>query len=330
VAKIDTQEKTTEGIKMKLQIITPDSHEHWLSLRKPNLNSTEISALFDCNPYLSKFELWHQKKTQDFAPFEETERMMWGGLLEPVIAKRAAKELNRLEVPMKDYYFIPELRIGSSFDFYTTNLDGDKDIKHLMEIKNVDSLIYRKNWIEEDGKIEAPPHIEIQVQAQMLVSGIDTCDLCIMVGGNQLKITERKANKAMQDRILEECASFWKSIDENKMPEVDYNRDSTFLIDLYGTAEDDKVLAVEDSDSRDLIKEQVIAYQTAKTKIKELELSADIAKAKILEMIGDASKVTSEDFTISCGNVDPTEVKAFVKKGFRNFRITAKKKKDEN
>lgn len=332
---------------MKRQVTPPTSKAHWLEMRKKNLNSTEVSALFGCNPYLSEFELWHQKKDQSLPPFEENERMVWGTLLEPAIAERAALKMNWMHRPMKDYYEIPELRLGSSFDFRIVEKNLEKstpqrvwlDTKATMEIKNVDYMIFHKNWIVEEAdadedyndsaycEIEAPPHIEIQVQVQMIVSGLPKCYLCVLVGGNDLKIIEKNANPEMQKLILDRCAEFWKSIDNNQPPDIDYQRDASFLIDLYGTADDDSVIALSEHPQADVIKDLVEGYINARENITGHKEKMKTYKAQILELIGEIAKVKGDEWSISAGNIDPTEIKAHVKKGYRNFKITKKSKK---
>ncbi len=198
-------------------------------------------------------------------------------------------------------------------------------------------MIFHKTWVSEDdedgnSEIEAPPHIEIQVQVQMLVSGLKKVYLCVLVGGNDLKIVEREANPEMQEIILARCAEFWKSIDENCQPAIDYNKDSSFLISLYGTADADKAISVDDLDDaqREKLISTVTNYIEIREKMKALDEQKDSCKAQILEVIGDAAKIKGDEWSISAGNIDPAELKAHVKKGYRNFKVTKKTKKATN
>ena len=47
----------------------------------------------------------------------------------------------------------------------------------------------------DDGLIEAPLHIEFQVQHQLLVSGYQTAYIAVLVGGNTLKLIKRERNE---------------------------------------------------------------------------------------------------------------------------------------
>lgn len=310
--------------------VTPDNKEHWLQMRSQNLNSTEISCLFGCNPYMTEFELWHNKKNPTTQQIESNERMEWGNALESAIAHEAARRMGWKIKPFKDYLYLPESRLGSSYDFI--HEPNDQGIcSTLQEIKNVDSIAYAKNWIEHSGPdstglfdIEAPLHIELQIQHQMLVSGMSYAYLCALVGGNSLKIAYRCINMHIQEAILRKAEQFWISIDENKPPKIDYEKDSSFIIDLYSNASKGKSIV-----APPLLDELVAGYNTVSSAIKDLEIQKEMFKAKILEQIEDADKVKGDTYTISAGMVAETQV-SFTRKSFRNFKITNKKQGEQN
>jgi len=121
------------------RIVTPfESREKWLDLRQHNINSTESPCLFGASPYGTKYELYFQKKDQIRIDIEETERMRIGSKLEAAIAELAAEEHGFKIRPKKEYISIPELKMGSSFDYEAIAEDGTP--LALAECKNVDSL----------------------------------------------------------------------------------------------------------------------------------------------------------------------------------------------
>ena len=97
--------------------ILPENEEAWLEMRLLDVTSTEISALFGCCPYLSKWELWHNKKDRTSNEFKENKRMKWGNRLEPAIAYGVAEDLGVKIKPMNEYIRLTDIRAGSSFDF---------------------------------------------------------------------------------------------------------------------------------------------------------------------------------------------------------------------
>jgi putative phage-type endonuclease len=303
---------------MALKITTPRDKQHWLELRSKNINSTEVSSLFGVNPYCTEFELWHQKKTGNIVEIEENDRMFIGSGLETAIANMAAKKMGWLIQPMKDYFEHTNYKIGASFDFNITGVTGT-----VLEIKNVDYLIYRDKWIENSPEdIEAPPHIELQVQTQMLVSGLSEAYLAVLVGGNDLKILHRKANKNVQDAILEAVEEFWK---RETAPKIDFQRDAEFVASLHNHAEPNTVM----KDPSEVIVDLVRAYKLNAEAEKEAQKQKRAIKAELLTLIGTYEKVKGDTFSISAGMRGPVEVAAHTREGFRDFRVFIKGQKDE-
>jgi len=169
-----------------------------------------------------------------------------------------------------------------------------------------------------------PAHIEIQVQHQMLVSGLDLAFVCALVGGNTLKIFKREANKELHTIMLKKSSEFWASVDSNNPPQIDYQRDAEFVIKLNSFAEPNKTMQA-DEKLDDLVKQ----YNATSQSIRNLESVKDSWKAQILEYIKDAEKVKGENYTISAG-ITPEAQISFTRKPFRNFKITNKRTKQED
>lgn len=301
----------------KREWIKPDSRDHWLNMRAHDLTSTDMAALFGISPYLTEFELYHRKKSKRVHLIEENERMKWGSRLEASIADGVADEKGWHDIePLKDYARIAELKIGSSFDYHRS-VEGS-----LIEIKNVDGIQYAKTWIDDGINLEAPPHIELQVQHQMLVSGKTKTYLCALVGGNSLTIIERQYSEAIGSAILKKAEKFWHDVDNNIEPQVNFERDAEFIKELYAHAEPGKIL-----EPTGRVDELAMEYQKVSDQIKVLTTAKDGIKAELLTIIGDAEKVKGLSYSISAGLVGPSEY--MVKRdGYRNFKITFKKSKE--
>ena len=274
---------------MHREIIIPDSEEHWLALRQKDLTSTDIACLFGIG-YWSLFELWHYKASGVKPDFEPNERTEFGLFLQDGIAAKFAKDNNWKIRRMNEYIRLPELRLGASFDFDVNDVD-------LAEIKNVDGLVFKKDWIVNDDKsIEASPKIEIQVQAQMLVSGRERAFICACVGGNRGVKLERTANPAIQEAIKTKADAFWKSIDENNPPEPNFETDAKFIASLYNYAAPGSIISVAGDEE---ILKMVERYREGGELIKAAESRREEIKARLLTLIGEAEKADGGSFTIS-------------------------------
>lgn len=308
-----------------IEIIKPESQEHWLSLRTMDITSTEVASLFGLSPYATYFETWHRKKDATIIKLEENERMRWGSRLQNAIAQGIAEDMEWEIRLMDEYIRDSALRIGASFDFSIEQFTNPEVTdRGLLEIKNVDALIFRDGWsFDEDGDLEAPPHIELQVQHQLMLTGRPVCYIGALVGGNKVELIERRPDAAIASSIKEKVQEFWTSIEENRPPTPDFIRDAEFISQIYNYAEPNKVLdARNDSD----LALWAMEYRRLGDEIKAMDAERDGYKARILTHMQDAEKVLGEDFTISAGVVAEAEIH-YKRKPYRAFRCAWKKTK---
>lgn len=303
----------------------------WLEARKQDVTSTESAALFGMSPYMTAFDLWHRKHSGLTPDFKSNERMQWGNRLEAAIAHGIAEEQGWEIKPLKEYMRNPEARIGSSFDFVITNLG---EPVHL-EIKNVDFLAFRDGWIEhDDGTIEAPEHIEMQVQHQMAVSGFKRSFIGAFIGGNRGVVIERERDEAVIAAIKAKVAEFWASVDAHREPAPMMPGDAEVVIRLNQYAKPGKILDAGDDEK---ITALVAKYKQAALAEAEAAEDKEVAKALLLEAIGDAEKVLLQGWTISAGIQAETPATVITaemagqtyggRKGFRTLRINKRKPK---
>jgi putative phage-type endonuclease len=304
---------------MKRTNTLPENREAWLALRGQDITSTDVAALFGLSPYKTRLQLWHEKTGGLCEDFQETERMKWGTRLQDTIARGVAEDRG-WEVRARNVYSrIEDRRIGSSFDFEILN---HPDGPGLLEIKNVDGLVYRNTWTEEDGVVEAPAHIELQLQHQLLVTGRTWGAIVALVGGNDVKVVIRESDPVVQGDIIDECARFWASVQSGVAPEPKYPEDASVVARLHAHANPGEVVdATGDMETDDLVSR----YRHVASEIKGLEEIKDSLKAQLLTRIGTAEKVLGNGWSISAGMVEAKEVPAFVRQAYRTFRVNAKK-----
>lgn len=315
---------------MQREIIQPRDENHWLELRRQDITSTEVGALFGLSDsaYIpTLFELWHRKKGNFSVEFEPNDRVKWGKRMEATIAAGVAEDQGWTIRHMKEYMRIPGLRIGASFDFSIERIvPGDHltatEIMGggLLEVKNVDSLIVKQKWLIDGDNIEAPPAIELQLQHQLLVSGRSFGYIAAMVGGNKVILIRREADQAIHDAICKRAADFWISIESGHVPKPDFERDADFIPKLMGYAEPGKIFNADPK-----TEEMMSIYKQYHSAESIAKKGKEEVKARILMTIGDAEKVIGSDWSISAGVVGPVEIEAHTRKGFRNFRPFFKK-----
>lgn len=302
----------------------------WRAIRLGDVTSTEVAALYGASPYLTPFELWHRKAAREAGEFQASTRMKWGTRLEPVIAHAAADENGWSEVrPFKEYVRLPEHRVGSSFDFRARVGDGYS----LVECKNVGLDRVRHGWVfDGDELLEAPLHIELQVQHQLLVSGMELAHIAVLVGGNSLHVIKRSRDAGIAADILRRVAEFWASVDAGTSPSAT-TEDADFVIRSLRAQAGDATVSCDAPEVVDALRE----YSMLGEQLKALEAQRDAAKARVLLAVGDAGSVVTPIGKVSCGMTKDTTGKLVTadmvgtyvgaRAGFRQFRFTPNKAK---
>lgn len=212
---------------MQREKVVPNDIQHWLSLRLQDITSTQSPALFNLSPYLTKFELYHSKASGLSLDFEENERMTWGKRLEPVIAAGVAEDNGWKLRKINEYIRIPEINMGSSFDYEVVCPQRGLGI---LEIKNVDYYVFGKKWVDE----QAPEDIEIQLQHQLEVK--DDCNwgcIAAFVGGNRPEEFIRERDRDMGAGLVAAVRKFWDDVKHKREPEPNFDRDGDAIKRLY-------------------------------------------------------------------------------------------------
>lgn len=269
---------------MTTETIRIESESQWLAERAKDVTSTQVAALFDCNPYLTEFELWHQKRGSYVEEFKPDNRTRWGNRLERTIAEMFAEETGLRQLHKAGFYMRRMgMRLGASFD-YVAYADGLNAV--LIECKNVDSWEHKEKWTET----EAPEHIETQVQTQLLVSGYSRAYIVALVGGNNLVIHERTPDAEVQAKIIEKVSAFWSSVDAGIEPTPDFVRDAETVLAMSSRSDGTELEA--DAETAALLQQWLTAKAAADT-VKPLQ-------AQLALRIGTASKVRTPQGVLSC------------------------------
>lgn len=346
---------------MTIQIVPFTTEQAWLDARVGDVTSTEVSALFDACPYLTSYELWHRKKGRLDSVFDPTERTIWGTRLQDAIALGVAADEGWFVRRMDEYIRDPDLRAGASFDWAIGAHVGFADqmcecghvraahiheegscrpgikcpcpafrlrAEGLLEIKNVDDRIHRDTWVkgrdEDTGVdyIEAPVHIELQVQHQLMVSERPFAYIAALVGGNRIVLTRRERDEEIIAALRRKIGEFWASIDADEAPVPDFSRDAEVVIRLHQSADGQAIVAP------DNVVALAVQHRLLGEQEKAIGEARESLKAEILTLIGDAPKAAWNGGSISASMVGPASY-TVNRKGYRLFRVNLAKQKGE-
>lgn len=250
----------------------------WHAARAKVVGASEVAALFDASPYVSRFALWQVKAGRVPAPEVTHERAAWGLRLEDAIA-HAAAEREGWSIMRGVHRVHPRVPgMGATLDFIVTE---SPDGPGALEVKNVDWLQHKRGWVDE----EPPPHILLQLQAQLAVTGFQWGCVAALVGGNDLRLYRYDARPKLIAEIERRVAAFWQSIRENRPPPVD-GSDSTAdaLRALYPETRD-VMLDLRESNRAPEVCAALLDVTERRRAAQEEEAAL---KAELLAMLGDA------------------------------------------
>lgn len=267
-----------------VQLGDPDA-----GFRGKHVGASEAAALFDCSPYVTRFELWHRRKGNIDSPdLSGAERVEWGLRLEPAIIAAAADRYGYQleETPRR-------LSNGNGLGGHPDQLATDERGPGIIEIKTADWLVF-KHWGDEP-----PNHYLLQAMAYAGLAGRKWCDIVVLVGGNRLERFCYDFRPKIYAEIEKRVEAFWQSIEANDTPPADYTRDLDTIVDLHREGTDETV----DLTGDNLAHEAAAAFLFAKEARLDAEKREDAAKAELLDKLGAASSATLNGFTVRATTV---------------------------
>jgi putative phage-type endonuclease len=309
---------------MKREIIEPKNESEWLALRELDVTSTMSAALFDLSPWTTKFELYHAKKSKVQVPFAPNERMKSGLSLEPYAAAKVAGDNGWTHHKITGYARLPELRMGSSFDYLVCGGDGREGI---LELKAVDYGKLKTDWLDD----EAPPHIEVQAQHQMECLDKDWCAIAAFYSIYDYRMIIRERDREMGSALREAVKMFWQWVDNANEPEPDYFRDAAVINELY-KPEGELADYTADYEMNLLLAD----YRALQAEEKAIEKKAKAAKAEIFAKLKNSAGGYTSDYCVTSKMTKPYEGKLITedmvgtrigaRDGYRNLTVKELKK----
>lgn len=297
--------------------------DHDDTFRAAHVGASEVAALFDASPYVTRFELWHRKNgtiaTPDFmadgAP--NNERIEAGIRLEPAIIEWACDRwgYKRLKTP-------PHLTNGKGLGGHPDTLVACPERGFgALEIKTADWLVAKK-WGDEP-----PMHYLLQAQTYAGLAGFDWCDIVVLVGGNQLQRHQYAFRPKIYADIERRVVEFWQSVRANDPPPPDFARDGDALAEVLGEPTEEVVDLRHDNRADEL----ACDWLAAKAEAKAIDKRIEELKTELLLKIGSAGYAMLPNYKISANQtkgsagtlVTPEMVGTTVgaRKGWRRFDV---------
>jgi len=297
-------------------VIEPRDADHWHSLRTEDVTSTQSPALLGASPYLTALQLYLEKTGKAAPAFTENERAFWGRTLEPAVAEGLAQRHGLTVRPITAYMRHPAVAgMGASFDYEIVAADPlaaasesvgtastiarlvEQHGPGILELKTVDYLQFRDTWDDQgDDNLEAPPHIELQLQHQLAVAGRAWGAFGVLVAGNRGLLIPRERHAGAIAALEDAVAAFWRRVAAGDPPPVDGARDVQTITQLYPRSDPAAELPEDLAQEAAALCAEIKAHE-AEQKAAEEAMNARKARLKVL--LADAEMARVPGYTIT-------------------------------
>jgi putative phage-type endonuclease len=188
----------------------------WLERRRKTVGASEVAAILGMSPWKSPFALYLEKVGEVEVSGEETAWQRWGNILEPAICDEYSAQTGRKVVDHGRY----AVRYSETCPHLSATLDRevlayDERGPGCMDAKSA-HFVKAKEW--EDG---APLLYQVQLQAQMEVTGYKWGSLAVLIGGSDFRWCDVERNENFIAHMRRKVAEFWHCVETRTPPEVD-------------------------------------------------------------------------------------------------------------
>lgn len=254
-----------------------------LTRRQQGIGASEVPAVLGLDTYRSPLDVYLEK-TGALPAFEGNRFTEWGNRLEPVMAAAYADERPGVTLIESDTLAHP----AHPWALATPDRICAMDTRRwLLECKNRGA--YATAHFGEPGTDQVPDAIAAQCHWQMFVTGLDRCDVAVLLGGNDFRVYELARDGEIETRIVEAVHDFWFLHVQRDVPPDARASDAETVKRLFPSSGAALVEGTPDQ------YEVARMLAEAKAELKELEDAKDQLEAQLKLVIGEGAGITWPD-----------------------------------
>jgi hypothetical protein len=285
---------------MVIERIPVSSREHWLALRQHDITASVVGALFGVHDYQTPYGLYALKTGLSAEDPEESDAMKRGRLLEPVAVQLLREQRPDWEIIHNTgeggvYLRDPSANLGATVDvFVKCPVRGDG----VVQIKSVEAGTFRRKWIDPDTRQVTPPlWIVLQTLTEAHLAGASWGAVAPLVVsyGIEMPVIDVPIHGDMIKKIRSQTRAFWSMIEEDREPDLDFEKDGALIARLY---------AQDDGSTVDLSGNRIVQILAERERLKQIESAGSAAEkarkvidTEIINMLGNSAVGTLPDGT---------------------------------
>lgn len=270
-----------------IDLVNYETRDNWLASRVNALGASEVAALFNdgegrcLSPFTTPYVLWLEKTGRQDPQELTGEWVQLGNLLEPTIAAIYTERTGRRvwqggPFCVAQHPTIPYLR--ATPDRWVIEAH-DRGSPGLLQLKMANAF-KAHNW--DDGP---PDFIEIQVQAEMAVTGREWDSVATLIGGGTaFGSWDVERNDGFIAEMYELAREFWARVEARTPPPIDSSLRTLAAIKRLHPSDNNQAVRLPEESV-----EWLDILEKAKSDAKVAEELKTKAESKIRAAVGDAT-----------------------------------------
>lgn len=286
----------------------------WLAWRSSGIGASEAGAVCGQNPYRTPLDVYLEKTGQG-TPFKQVERMEWGHRLEPAVAQcysdRTGEIFDGDQVCYED----------ERYPFIRATVDRTTISGKILEIKCCG--IHSAMSIGQSGDTESlPAYWILQAQQQMRCAERDRVDFAVFLPDLEMRIFPVKRDEDLIQTLVELECEFWDRVQNRNPPPPENPADSVVL---------SKLRPVGGRIAFDSTQALVLdRYYDLGTQAKEIETEREVAKACLLDYMGENQYADLPDGRTFCRSVSEIAERTTTTNAYKRVNLSIRKAKKGN
>ncbi len=255
---------------------------------------------------MTRFELYMLKSGRMERHQGETDAMVRGTLLEPVVAEMVRRRHPDWRVVYFDqerptYYRLPGFRIGATPDALV-EMDNLRTAN--LQLKTASEDAFNEYWLDPDtGEVIPPLWIGVQAVVETMLMGLSEAMVAVMVltrrGALKLYEVPVPLSMGLWKRVQQETQILFADIAAGNEPDPDFSKDGNVIENVYRRSMLERRDMVEHSGLDDEIRR----FHAAREAIAVQKKIIDDLSPRIRYALGNAEGLFTENFTVDAPTV---------------------------
>lgn len=270
--------KTRYNQAIRLASTTQLSREEWLQIRSTGIGSSDAAAAIGLSSYKCSLSLWLEKTgRQPPEDLSNKEAVVWGTVLEPVLAKMYAERTGRKVRRVNAVLQHPE------YPFMLANLDREVITESGSGVLEIKTAGFYSAQLWDDG---VPVAYQCQVLHQLAVTGHAWADVAVLIAGQEFRIYRIERDDDKIADLIQREAQFWSWVANDQQPDPDGSYDAQqALLSLFPTDNGQTLDFSESGPFNDLFAELL----TLRHRKEDIEQQESTLKHRIQAALGSAT-----------------------------------------